>query len=64
MPAAPASRAFGFLAEHPAATDAVAALLGCTGDWPPPQPAAAGIPVLLAEFPETAAAVEMLMRTP
>jgi hypothetical protein len=59
--AVPASRAFALAAEHPAATDAVAELLGCTGDWPPPAPATAGPSMLLTEFPETAAAVGALV---
>jgi hypothetical protein len=59
--AVPAGTAFAFIAEHPAATDAVAKLLGCTSDWLPSKPATAGPPVLLTEFPETAAAVGMLV---
>jgi len=59
--AVPAGTAFAFIAEHPAAPDAVAKLLGCTSDWLPSKPATAGPPVLLTEFPETAAAVGMLV---
>ncbi|GAA2624130.1 DUF5682 family protein [Paractinoplanes durhamensis] len=59
--AAPASGAFAFLAEHPAATDAIAELLGCPGEWPPSEPATSGPAALLTDFPETAAAVRMLV---
>ena len=61
MKAVPTSRAFALVNEHPAATDAVAELLGCTSDWLPPKSITAGPPVLLTEFPETAAAVGMLV---
>jgi len=66
----PAARAAGaLLAAHPAATDAVAALLGCVGEWspageeaePPGGAAAEAAAVLLAAHPEAAEAVEALI---
>ncbi|XVV08770.1 DUF5682 family protein [Actinoplanes sp. CA-131856] len=62
-PRRPAARpgagpASAFLAAHPAAADAVAALLGCPGEWAAPAPQR---PALLASFPEAEIAVEALM---
>ncbi len=59
--AAPTSRAVSVVADHPAATDAVAELLGCTGAWLLPEPAPTGPAALLTEFPETATAVGVLV---
>ncbi|GAA0554506.1 hypothetical protein GCM10010172_41410 [Paractinoplanes ferrugineus] len=61
---APTSGAFAFLAEHPATTDAVADLLGCPGEWPLPEPATAGPAALLTDFPDTAAAIHLLVGSP
>lgn len=48
------------LAAHPAACDAVAALLGCDGGWETAGPAPAGA-ALLARHPEPAEALEALL---
>ncbi|WP_250905175.1 DUF5682 family protein [Nonomuraea sp. NEAU-A123] len=60
---APAGPVTDLLAGHPAATDAVAALLGCDGGWQQvaggPSTGAAG--ALLARHPETADAVSELL---
>ncbi|GAA0480885.1 hypothetical protein Ade02nite_56020 [Paractinoplanes deccanensis] len=61
-----AGPAAAFLAEHPTAGEAVAALLGCPGQWPAPAPAEPSSPAtaaagLLAAFPESATAVEALI---
>ncbi|SCL46081.1 hypothetical protein GA0070606_0917 [Micromonospora citrea] len=53
------------LAGHPESVDAVAALLGCAGDWRTPDEAGAGVPAelaaLLAAHPQTADAVAALL---
>ncbi|MFI8434548.1 hypothetical protein ACIGJO_12500 [Streptomyces sp. NPDC079020] len=51
------------LAAHPAACDAVAALLGCDGVWETPGSAASGA-VLTARHPATAEALEALLTGP
>ncbi|CAL9379955.1 hypothetical protein [Streptomyces sp. enrichment culture] len=58
-PAAPARRGAAVLAAHPAACDAVAGLLGCTGGWTRPEPDTPARPgaALLAAHPATCDAV-------
>ncbi|GAA4610116.1 hypothetical protein BJY16_007678 [Actinoplanes octamycinicus] len=66
-PATPAVRApaagpaGAFLAARPATTDAVAELLGCSGEWSAVAPGGAGPAVLLTAFPEPAEAVAALL---
>ncbi|MEV4351617.1 DUF5682 family protein [Actinoplanes sp. NPDC049596] len=58
-----AGPAAALLAAHPGATDAVAELLGCPGEWSPPaepSPAVAAA-ALLSAFPETVTAVKALI---
>ncbi|AYL39771.1 DUF5682 family protein [Streptomyces sp. PDY-4] len=60
-PAPDAPRGAALLAAHPAACDAVAALLGCDGGWAPSGvPAPAGVP-LLAAHPAACDAVAALL---
>ncbi|MCU7728937.1 DUF5682 family protein [Actinoplanes sp. KI2] len=59
--AVPATGALAVIAEHPAATDAVAKLLGCAGEWLASEPGLGRPAVLLTEFPETAVAVRRLV---
>ncbi|UGQ12226.1 DUF5682 family protein [Yinghuangia sp. ASG 101] len=66
VPAIGASAAPGgvaLLAAHPAACDAVAALLGCADPWATAAPAPAGA-ALLDRHPATADALEALLATP
>ncbi|PZG12486.1 DUF5682 family protein [Nonomuraea aridisoli] len=51
------------LAGHPAACDAVAALLGCTGEWLPltGEPGSQEVTTLLADHPEPATALAALL---
>ncbi|MFJ6656717.1 hypothetical protein ACIQNG_10180 [Streptomyces sp. NPDC091377] len=58
--AGPATGAAALLTAHPAACDAVAALLGCDDPWVTPAPAAPGA-VLLTRHPETAESVAALL---
>ncbi|GAA2045891.1 DUF5682 family protein [Polymorphospora rubra] len=63
---APAGPVTDLLADHPAAVDAVAALLGCTGEWrrdaaPAGPSAPAALATLLADHPETTVAVAGLL---
>ncbi|MEU4235034.1 DUF5682 family protein [Nonomuraea sp. NPDC026600] len=60
---APAGPVTDLLAGHPAATDAVAALLGCDGGWQqaPDSPSTGEAGALLARHPETADAVSELL---
>ncbi|MET9342659.1 DUF5682 family protein [Nonomuraea sp. NPDC003804] len=69
-PAVPAAVAAGpvgeLLAAHPAATDALAALLGCSGEWqqsggPPVAEGNPEVATLLAAHPQTAAALAALL---
>jgi hypothetical protein len=60
-PAGPgAGRGIALLAAHPAACDAVAALLGCDGTWAAAEPAAPGAE-LLSRYPDTAQALAGLL---
>ncbi|QIJ60870.1 DUF5682 family protein [Streptomyces sp. JB150] len=56
-------RGLPLLAAHPAACDAVAALLGCDADWAPADRTPAGA-ALLARHPHTADALGALLATP
>lgn len=56
-PAGPGSGGVALLAAHPAACDALAALLGCDDPWAPAAPG----PALAARYPETATALEALL---
>ncbi|MEV5321467.1 hypothetical protein AB0K92_28130 [Streptomyces sp. NPDC052687] len=58
-----APRGLPLLAAHPAACDAVAALLGCDADWAPADRTPAGA-ALLARHPHTADALGALLATP
>ncbi|WP_091446427.1 DUF5682 family protein [Micromonospora yangpuensis] len=71
-PAGPSPRVSALLTGHPAATDAVAALLGCAGDWQPVPSSvgtaggtasAAGGAALVAAHPATGTAVATLLAT-
>ncbi|MEU1884861.1 hypothetical protein ABZ491_05170 [Micromonospora rifamycinica] len=64
--AAPVGQVHTLLAAHPAAVDAVAALLGCDGDWSasPAEPVGTAVPALLAGHPATAQAVAALLDGP
>ena len=60
--AAPAASAAGaLLAAHPEATDAVASLLGCAGEWMPAEEGAGPVADLLTAHPDTAQAMEVLL---
>ncbi|MEV4377334.1 DUF5682 family protein [Streptosporangium sp. NPDC049644] len=68
VPAGPASApsgpVAGLLAGHPRACDAVAALLGCAGEWPTPAASVAAAPAaggLLTRHPATTGAVAALL---
>ena len=62
-PAPDAPRGAALLAAHPAACDAVAALLGCDGGWTPPGVPAPPGAALAARHPATAEALESLLTT-
>ncbi|GIG62666.1 hypothetical protein Lfu02_70380 [Longispora fulva] len=49
------------LAAHPATCDALAALLGCDGAWQAAGPGAGGGAALVGRYPDTAAALEVLL---